>query len=107
MRQLPPCPVEVSLLMIGDKWKVLILRELLSGTKRFGEIRESINGISQKVLTEKLREMESDGLLVRIAYAEIPPRVEYSLTELGKTLDPVLNSLKEWGEMYKRMNASP
>ena len=105
MKELPPCPVEVSLLMIGDKWKVLILRELLSGTKRFGEIRESINGISQKVLTEKLREMESDGLLVRIAYAEIPPRVEYSLTELGKTLDPVLDSLKEWGEMYKRMNA--
>jgi DNA-binding HxlR family transcriptional regulator len=91
--------------MIGDKWKVLILRELLSGTKRFGEIRESINGISQKVLTEKLREMESDGLLVRVAYAEIPPRVEYSLTELGMSLGPVLDSLKEWGEMYKRINA--
>jgi DNA-binding HxlR family transcriptional regulator len=107
MKELPPCPVEVSLLMIGDKWKVLILRELLTGTKRFGEIRESINGISQKVLTEKLREMESDGLLVRVAYAEIPPRVEYSLTELGETLGPVLESLKEWGEMYKRMNAAP
>ncbi len=105
MKELPPCPVEVSLLMIGDKWKVLILRELLSGTKRFGEIRESINGISQKVLTEKLREMESDGLLVRVAYAEIPPRVEYSLTELGMSLGPVLDSLKEWGEMYKRLNA--
>jgi len=105
MKELPPCPVEVSLLMIGDKWKVLILRELLTGTKRFGEIRESINGISQKVLTEKLREMESDGLLVRVAYAEIPPRVEYSLTELGETLGPVLDALKEWGEMYKRMNA--
>jgi len=105
MKELPPCPVEVSLLMIGDKWKVLILRELLAGTKRFGEIRESINGISQKVLTEKLREMESDGLLVRVAYAEIPPRVEYSLTELGETLGPVLDALKEWGEMYKRMNA--
>jgi len=105
MKELPPCPVEVSLLMIGDKWKVLILRELLSGTKRFGEIRESINGISQKVLTEKLREMESDGLLVRVAYAEIPPRVEYSLTELGMSLGPVLDSLKEWGEMYKRINA--
>ncbi len=107
MRELPPCPVEVSLLVIGDKWKVLILRELLPGTKRFGEIRESIGGISQKVLTEKLREMESDGLLVRNAYAEIPPRVEYSLTELGETLGPVLDSLKEWGEMYQRMNSAP
>lgn len=105
MKELPPCPVEVSLMMIGDKWKVLILRELSSGTKRFGEIRNSINGISQKVLTDKLREMESDGLVVRNAYAEIPPRVEYSLTELGETLDPVLDSLKEWGEMYKRLNS--
>ncbi len=105
MKELPPCPVEVSLLMIGDKWKVLILRELRSGTKRFGEIRDSINGISQKVLTEKLREMESDGLVIRKAYAEIPPRVEYSLSELGETLGPVLDSLKEWGEMYKRLNA--
>lgn len=105
MKELPPCPVEVSLMMIGDKWKVLILRELSSGTKRFGEIRNSINGISQKVLTDKLREMESDGLVVRNAYAEIPPRVEYSLTELGETLGPVLDSLKEWGEMYKRLNS--
>ncbi|MBE6524570.1 MAG: helix-turn-helix transcriptional regulator [Thermoplasmata archaeon] len=105
MKELPPCPVEVSLLVIGDKWKVLILRELRSGTKRFGEIRDSINGISQKVLTEKLREMESDGLVIREAYAEIPPRVEYSLSELGETLGPVLDSLKEWGEMYKRLNA--
>ena len=105
MKELPPCPVEVSLLMIGDKWKVLILRELRSGTKRFGEIRDSINGISQKVLTEKLREMESDGLVIRKAYAEIPPRVEYSLSKLGETLGPVLDSLKEWGEMYKRLNA--
>jgi len=105
MKELPPCPVEVSLLMIGDKWKVLILRELLSGTKRFGKIHESINGISQKVLTEKLREMESDGLVLRKAYAEIPPKVEYSLTELGDTLGPVLDSLKEWGEMYKKKSS--
>ena len=105
MKELPPCPVEVSLLMIGDKWKVLILRELRSGTKRFGEIRDSINGISQKVLTEKLREMESDGLVIRKAYAEIPPRVEYSLTELGDSLSPVLDSLREWGEMYKKKSS--
>jgi DNA-binding HxlR family transcriptional regulator len=105
MKELPPCPVEVSLLMIGDKWKVLILRELMAGTKRFGEILDAISGISQKVLTQKLREMESDGLLSRVAYAEIPPRVEYSLTDLGRSLGPVLDSLKEWGEMYRRMES--
>ena len=102
MRELPACPVEVSLLLIGDKWKVLILRELMPGTKRFGEIREAINGISQKVLTQKLREMESDGLLTRTAYPEIPPRVEYSLTDLGQSLRPILDSLKSWGEDYKK-----
>jgi len=107
MKELPPCPVEVSLLMIGDKWKVLILRELMAGTKRFGEILDAINGISQKVLTQKLREMESDGLLDRVTYAEIPPRVEYSLTDLGRSLGPVLDSLREWGEMYKRMGSAP
>ena len=102
MRELPLCPVEVSLTMIGDKWKVLILRELMSGTKRFGEIMSAINSVSQKVLTQKLREMESDGLLNRVAYAEIPPRVEYTLTALGLSLQPVLDSLKEWGEQYRR-----
>ena len=105
MKELPPCPVETTLMMIGDKWKVLIIRELLPGTKRFNEIHHSIDGISQKVLTQKLREMESDGLLERKVYAEVPPKVEYSLTELGKSLGPVLDSLKEWGEMYKRMES--
>ena len=93
-------------MMIGEKWKVLILREIMTGTKRFGEIHGSINGVSQKVLTQKLREMESDGLINRVAYAEIPPRVEYSLTDLGMSLRPVLDSLKEWGNMYKGMETS-
>ncbi len=106
MKELPLCPVEVSLMMIGDKWKVLILRELMAGTKRFGEIMDAINGVSQKVLTQKLREMESDGLLNRVAYAEIPPRVEYSLTDLGRSLGPVLDSLKAWGEVYRKVESA-
>ena len=105
MKELPPCPVETTLMMISDKWKVLIIRELLPGTKRFNEIHHSIDGVSQKVLTQKLREMESDSLLERKVYAEVPPKVEYSLTELGKSLGPVLDYLKEWGEMYKRMES--
>ncbi|WP_400218811.1 winged helix-turn-helix transcriptional regulator [Methanomethylophilus alvi] len=101
MRELPACPVETTLLLIGDKWKVLILRDLMDGTRRFGELRRSVGGISQKVLTEKLRELEADGILTRTAYAEIPPRVEYALTELGSSLHPVLDSLAEWGSGYK------
>ncbi|MBR4697716.1 MAG: helix-turn-helix transcriptional regulator [Candidatus Methanomethylophilaceae archaeon] len=101
MKELPPCPVETTLMMIGDKWKVLIIRELLPGTKRFNEIHRSIDGISQKVLTQKLREMESDNLLERRVYAEVPPKVEYSLTELGMTLRPILDSMERWGTEYK------
>ena len=101
MKDLPPCPVETTLMMIGDKWKVLIIRELLPGTRRFNEIHRSIAGVSQKVLTQKLREMESDGLLERKVYAEVPPKVEYTLTELGMTLKPVLESLEAWGMEYK------
>ncbi len=104
MRELHACPVETTLMLIGDKWKVLILRELVLGTKRFGEIHKAIGGISQKVLTQKLREMESDGLLERIAYPEIPPRVDYTLTELGMSLKPVLDSMATWGSMYKSIN---
>ena len=100
MNELPACPVEVSLMMIGEKWKVLILRELMTGTKRFGEIHGSINGVSQKVLTQKLREMESDGLINRVAYAEIPPRVEYSLTEIGRKFQPVIAAMQTWGNEY-------
>ncbi|GFP77215.1 winged helix-turn-helix transcriptional regulator [Clostridium fungisolvens] len=100
-KELPACPVETTLLLIGDKWKVLILRDLIEGTKRFGELRKSIGSISQKMLTQQLREMEEDGLVDRKVYAEVPPRVEYSLTEDGFSLKPILDSLWAWGEQYK------
>lgn len=99
---LPECPVEVTLSMIGDKWKILIIRELSGGTRRFGELKKSVGQISQKVLTENLREMQADALVSRKAYAEVPPRVEYSLTELGMSLKPVLAALKKWGSAYKK-----
>lgn len=101
-RPLPECPVETALSMIGDKWKILIIRELSGGTRRFGELKKSVGNISQKVLTENLREMQADALVSRKAYAEIPPRVEYSLTELGRSLRPVLAALKKWGAAYKK-----
>lgn len=100
--ELPACPVETTLLLIGDKWKVLILRELMEGTKRFGEIKKAIGQISQKVLTANLRDMEECGLLTRKVYAEVPPRVEYTLTDTGKSLKPILDAMVEWGIMYKR-----
>lgn len=96
-RLLPPCPIETTLYLIGDKWKVLILRDLLPGTKRFGELKSSIGNISQKVLTQNLRAMEADGLVIRQVYPEVPPRVEYSLTELGYSLQPVMDALWKWG----------
>ena len=99
--ELPACPVETTLMLIGDKWKVLILRDLMNGTMRFGELKKSIGTISQKVLTAQLRDMEEKGLLTRTVYAEVPPRVEYTLTELGYSLKPVLDSLWNWGEAYK------
>lgn len=99
---LPACPVETTLTLIGDKWKVLILRDLLTGTKRFGELRRSVGQVSQKVLTTQLRQMEESGLLNRKVYAEVPPRVEYSLTELGHSLFPILNAMQTWGENYKQ-----
>lgn len=101
-KELPACPVETTLTLIGNKWKVLILRDLISGTKRFGELQRSIGKISQKVLTSNLREMEADALVERKVYAEVPPRVEYSLTELGRSLKPILDSLWTWGESYKK-----
>ena len=99
---LPACPVETTLTLIGDKWKVLILRDLMDGTKRFGELRKSLSGVSQKVLTAQLRDMESSGLVNRKVYAEVPPKVEYSLTGLGESLRPVIDVLRDWGEGYKR-----
>ena len=101
VKDLPACPVETTLTLIGDKWKVLILRDLMPGTKRFGELKKSIGNVSQKVLTAQLRAMEESGLLTRTVYAEVPPRVEYTQTELGKSLKPILDALWNWGEEYK------
>jgi len=100
--QLPDCPVELTIELIGNKWKVLILRDLMDGTRRFGELRKAIGSVSQKVLTSNLREMEECGLLSRHAYAEVPPRVEYTLTETGYSLISVLDAMDEWGENYKK-----
>lgn len=100
-KELPACPVETTLNLIGNKWKVLIIRDLLQGTKRFGELKKSIGSVSQKVLTSQLRAMEEDGLIHREVYAEVPPRVEYSLTELGWSLKPILDAMVNWGNNYK------
>lgn len=99
---LPACPVETTLMLISDRWKVLIIRDLLEGTKRFGELRKSVGGVSQKVLTANLRSMEENGLLTRTVYAEVPPRVEYTLTETGLSLKSVLDALSLWGTEYKK-----
>ena len=99
---MPACPVETTLMLISDRWKVLIIRDLLDGTKRFGELKKSIGSISQKVLTSNLREMEADGLVNRKVYAEVPPRVEYTLTDTGYSLKPILDAMVEWGMEYKR-----
>ncbi|MBC8536336.1 winged helix-turn-helix transcriptional regulator [Feifania hominis] len=101
-RPLPACPVETTLMLISDRWKVLILRELLGGTRRFGELKKAIGSVSQKVLTANLREMEADDLLTRRVYAEVPPRVEYTLTETGYSLRPILDAMTEWGSGYQR-----
>ena len=100
-KKLPACPVETTLTLISDKWKVLILRDLMNGTMRFGELRKSIGQVSQKVLTAQLRQMEGSGLLTRTVYPEVPPRVEYTLTDLGRSLKPILDAMWEWGEEYK------
>ena len=91
-------------MLIGDKWKVLILRDLLPGTKRFGELKKSIGTVSQKVLTAQLRDMERNGLVNRKVYPKVPPRVEYSLTELGRSLKPILDAMWDWGEEFKAQN---
>ena len=104
--KLPACPVETTLTMISDKWKILIMRDLLPGIKRFGELKKSIDGISQKVLTTKLRDMEKSGLLSRTVYPEVPPRVEYTLTELGQSLRPIIKSMQDWGINYQSSHVS-
>jgi len=98
---LPACPVEVTLLLLSNKWTILILRDLFTGTKRFGELKKSLNGVSQKVLTANLRSLEEKGIIEREVSPEVPPRVEYKLTDLGKTLDPIIKSMHDWGEFYK------
>lgn len=103
-KNLPACPVETTLMLISDRWKVLIIRDLLDGTKRFGEIKKSIGNVSQKVLTANLRSMENSGLLTRKVYLEVPPRVEYTLTETGYSLKPVLDAMVAWGTEYKQKN---
>ncbi len=100
-KEMPACPVETTLMLISDRWKVLIIRDLLDGTKRFGELKRSVGNISQKVLTANLRAMEESGLLTRKVYPEVPPRVEYTLTETGYSLKPILDDMKEWGTNYK------
>ena len=102
-QELSVCPVEITMGLIGDKWKILIIRDLLTGTKRFGELRKSLTGISQKVLTNNLRDMEKSGLVHREVFAEVPPRVEYSLTDTGWSLKPVLDSMGQWGNNYREM----
>lgn len=99
-KNLPDCPVETTLMLIRDRWKVLIIRDLLEGTKRFGELKRSVGSVSQKVLTASLRSMEEDGLVQRKIYPEVPPRVEYSLTETGYSLKPILDAMGEWGTKY-------
>lgn len=101
-KELPLCPVETTLMLISDRWKILILRDLMNGTKRFGELKKSIGTVSQKVLTSQLRQMEANGLLIRKVYPEVPPRVEYTLTDLGYSLEPVLQAMRIWGEGYQK-----
>lgn len=105
-KDLPACPVATTVGLIGNKWKLLILRDVLAGPRRFGELLKSLEGISQKVLTDNLRAMEADELLKRRVYPEVPPRVEYSLSELGESMRPIFKQLEEWGLDYKKKLAS-
>lgn len=101
--ELPECPVATTVALIGSKWKLLIIRNLLQRPWRFNELKRNLTGISQKVLTDSLRSMEEDGLITRTVYPEVPPRVEYALSDLGQTLKPILDSMVEWGNAYKQM----
>ncbi len=99
--ELPTCPVATTVQIIGSKWKLLILRNLLQRPWRFNELKKNLEGISQKVLTDSLRSMEADGIIVRTVYAEVPPRVEYALSELGETLRPIMKAMEDWGLNYR------
>lgn len=100
-QKLPACPVQTCLNFISDKWKVLIIRDLLTGTKRFSELKHSLSPVTQKMLTQQLRQMEEDGIVHREVYPVVPPKVEYSLTELGRSLEPVIEVMKKWGQDFK------
>ena len=100
---LPECPVATTVQLIGNKWKLLIIRNLLQRPWRFNELQKNLEGISQKVLTDSLRSMEADGIITRTVFPEVPPRVEYALSELGESMRPILNSMQTWGENYKAM----
>ena len=99
--ELPECPVATTVALIGSKWKLLIIRNLLERPWRFNELKKDLESISQKVLTDSLRAMENDGLITRTVYPEVPPIVEYALSDLGKSLKPILDSMVEWGNAYK------
>lgn len=102
--EMPACPVATTVALIGSKWKLLILRNLLARPWRFNELKRDLAGISQKVLTDSLRSMEADGIITRTVYPEVPPRVEYALSELGESMRPVIKSMEEWGTAYKQNN---
>ncbi len=99
--ELPACPVAITVSLIGSKWKLLIIRNLMARPWRFNELRRDLNGISQKVLTDSLRSMEADGIITRTVYPEVPPRVEYALSELGESMRPIMDSMAAWGTAYK------
>lgn len=101
-KELPVCPVATTVQLIGNKWKLLIIRNLLARPWRFNELQKSLEGISQKVLTDNLRTMEADGIIIRTVFPEVPPRVEYSLSELGESMRPILDSMQAWGINYKK-----
>ena len=99
--EMPACPVATTVALVGSKWKLLILRNLLARPWRFNELKKSLDGISQKVLSDSLRSLEEDGIVTRTVYPEVPPRVEYTLTELGRSLKPILDAMYSWGEEYQ------
>ena len=100
--EMPACPVATTVQLIGSKWKLLIMRNLLARPWRFNELRKDLRGISQKVLTDSLRSMEEDGIIIRTVYAEVPPRVEYTLSELGYSMKPIMDSMEQWGLNYQK-----
>lgn len=100
--ELPECPVATTVQLIGSKWKLLILRNLMDRPWRFNELKKSLEGVSQKVLTDSLRSLENDGIITRTVYPEVPPRVEYALSDIGESMRPILTAMKEWGDNYKK-----